>query len=112
MQVGATFIYYIRKIYHPLLEMKSAVLPYLAEYLGTFFFILVIFASNGNALAIGAALSAVIYLVSEHSGAHVNPVVSIVMNMNGSLRQGNLLYYIMAQLLGALSAFYAYKMIR
>jgi glycerol uptake facilitator-like aquaporin len=92
--------------------MKSAVLPYLAEYLGTFFFILVIFASNGNALAIGAALSAVIYLVSEHSGAHVNPVVSMVMNMNGSLRQGHLLYYIAAQLLGALSAFYAYKMIR
>jgi glycerol uptake facilitator-like aquaporin len=92
--------------------MKSAILPYLAEYLGTFFFILVIFASNGNALAIGAALSAVIYLVSEHSGAHVNPVVSIVMNMNGSLKQGHLLYYIVAQLLGALSAFYAYKMIR
>jgi glycerol uptake facilitator-like aquaporin len=92
--------------------MKSEVLPYLAEYLGTFFFILVIFASNGNALAIGAALSAVIYLITEHSGAHVNPVVSMVMHMNGSLRQGNLLYYIIAQLLGALSAFYAYKMIR
>jgi glycerol uptake facilitator-like aquaporin len=92
--------------------MKSEVLPYLAEYLGTFFFILVVFASNGNALAIGSALAAVIYLITEHSGAHVNPVVSIVMNMNGSLKQGNLLYYIIAQLLGALSAFYAYKMIR
>ena len=99
-------------ISHPLLEMKAAVLPYVAEYLGTFFFILVIFASNGNALAIGAALAAVIYLVSAHSGAHVNPVVSVVMHMNGSLKQGNLLYYIIAQLLGALSAFYAYKTIR
>lgn len=92
--------------------MKSAALPYLAEYLGTFFFILVVFASNGNALAIGSALAAVIYLITEHSGAHVNPVVSIVMNMNGTLKQGNVLYYIVAQLLGALSAFYAYKMIR
>jgi aquaporin Z len=91
--------------------MKSAVLPYLAEYLGTFFFILVIFASNGNALAIGAALAAVIYLISTHSGAHVNPVVSVVMHMNGSLKQGNLLYYIIAQFLGAMSAFYAYKTI-
>ena len=63
--------------------MKSAITPYLAEYLGTFFFILVIFASGGNALAIGAALAAVIYLVSAHSGAHVNPAVSIVMHMNG-----------------------------
>lgn len=92
--------------------MKSAILPYLAEYLGTFFFILVVFASNGNALAIGSALAAVIYLITEHSGAHVNPVVSIVMNMNGTLKQGNVIYYIIAQLLGALSAFYAYKMIR
>ena len=92
--------------------MKSAILPYLAEYIGTFFFILVVFASNGNALAIGAALAAVIYLITEHSGAHVNPIVSLVMNMNGSLTQGNLLYYIIAQLLGALSAFYAYKMVR
>ena len=91
--------------------MKSAALPYVAEYLGTFFFILVIFASGGNALAIGAALAAVIYLVSAHSGAHVNPVVSVVMHMNGSLTQGKLLYYIVAQLLGALSAFYAYKTI-
>jgi len=91
--------------------MKAAVLPYVAEYLGTFFFILVIFASGGNALAIGAALAAVIYLVSSHSGAHVNPVVSVVMHMNGSLTQGKLLYYIIAQLLGALSAFYAYKTI-
>ena len=95
-----------------LLEMKSAILPYLAEYLGTFFFILVIFASNGNAFAVGASLAAVIYLVSEHSGAHVNPVVSMVMHMNGTLTQGNLLYYIVAQFLGAFSAFYAYKMIR
>ena len=91
--------------------MKAAALPYLAEYIGTFFFILVIFASGGNALAIGAALAAVIYLVSGHSGAHVNPAVSIAMHMNGSLKQGKLLYYIFAQVLGALSAFYAYKMI-
>ena len=92
--------------------MKSAIIPYVAEYIGTFFFILVVFASNGNALAIGAALAAVIYLITEHSGAHVNPIVSLVMNMNGSLTQGSLLYYIIAQLLGALSAFYAYKMVR
>lgn len=91
--------------------MKSIALPYLAEYLGTFFFILVVFASGGNALAIGAALAAIIYLVSAHSGAHVNPAVSIIMHMNGSLKQGNLLYYIIAQMLGALSAFYTYKMI-
>ena len=87
-------------------------LPYLAEYLGTFFFILSIFASNGNPLVIGGALALVIYLVSNHSGAHVNPAVSMVMHMNGSLSQGKLAYYIIAQSLGALSAYYAFKMAR
>ena len=92
--------------------MNAAVLPYLAEYLGTFFFILSIFASGGNPLVIGGALAIVIYLVSSHSGAHVNPAVSMVMHMNGSLSQGKLVYYIIAQVLGALSAYYAYKMAR
>jgi aquaporin Z len=87
-------------------------LPYLAEYLGTFFFILVVFASGGNPLAIGGALAIIIYLVSMHSGAHVNPAVSMVMHLNGSLTQGKLLYYVIAQVLGALSAYYAYKMAR
>jgi glycerol uptake facilitator-like aquaporin len=87
-------------------------LPYLAEYLGTFFFILTIFASGGNPLVIGGALAIVIYLVSAHSGAHVNPAVSVVMHLNGSLSQGKLAYYIVAQVLGALSAYYAYKMAR
>jgi glycerol uptake facilitator-like aquaporin len=87
-------------------------LPYLAEYLGTFFFILSIFASNGNPLVIGGALAIVIYLIAGHSGAHVNPAVSMAMHMNGSLSQVKLLYYIIAQVLGALSAYYAYKMVR
>lgn len=88
------------------------VLPYLAEYLGTFFFILSIFASNGNPLVIGGALAIVIYLIAGHSGAHVNPAVSMAMHMNGSLSQVKLLYYIIAQVLGAVSAYYAYKMVR
>lgn len=87
-------------------------LPYLAEYLGTFFFVLSTFASNGNPLIIGGALVIVIYLVSNHSGAHVNPAVSMAMHMNGSLSQGKLVYYIIAQVLGALSAYYAFKMAR
>ena len=91
--------------------MKVSTLSYFAEYLGSFFFILVIFASGGNALAIGAALAAVIYLIAGHSGAHVNPAVSFAMYHNGTISSVSLLYYIGAQFLGALSAFYAYKAI-
>ena len=92
--------------------MKSDVLAYLAEYLGTFFFILSIFASNGNPLVVGGALALVIYLIAGHSGAHVNPAVSAVMHLNGSLSQSKLAYYIIAQVLGAVSAYYAYRMAR
>jgi glycerol uptake facilitator-like aquaporin len=92
--------------------MNAAVLPYLAEYLGTFFFILSIFASGGNPLVIGGALAIVIYLIAGHSGGHVNPAVSAVMHLNGSISQSKLVYYIIAQVLGALSAYYAYKMAR
>lgn len=92
--------------------MKISNLSYLAEYLGSFFFILVIFASGGNALAIGAALAAAIYLIGAHSGGHLNPAVSFAMYSNGAISQMHLGYYVVAQLLGALSAFYAYKLIR
>jgi len=87
-------------------------LPYLAEYLGSFFFMLIVFATNGNPLAVGGTLAIIIYLVSAHSGAHVNPAVSVVMHMNGSLTHGKLLYYIIAQVFGALSGYYAYQMAR
>ena len=92
--------------------MKITNLSYLAEYLGSFFFILVIFASGGNALVIGAALAAAIFLVGGHSGGHLNPAVSIAMYSNGAIAPIHLGYYVIAQILGALSAFYAYKMIR
>lgn len=87
-------------------------LPYLAEYLGSFFFMLIVFATNGNPLAVGGTLAIIIYLVSAHSGAHVNPAVSVVMHMNGSLTHGKLVYYIIAQVFGALSGYYAYQMAR
>lgn len=87
-------------------------LPYLAEYLGSFFFMLIVFATNGNPLAVGGTLAIIIYLVSAHSGAHVNPAVSVVMHMQGSLTHGKLVYYIIAQVLGSLSGYYAYLMAR
>lgn len=85
---------------------------YVAEYIGTFFFVLVIFASGGNPLVIGAGLALVIFLIAEISGGHVNPSVSLAMFMNGSLKPTDLFSYVFAQLLGGASAYYAYKMVR
>jgi aquaporin Z len=89
-----------------IITMKS----YLAEYLGTFLFILGIFASGGNPLIIGAVLALVIFLIASFSGGHVNPAVSLAMFMDGSLPASAVFGYVMAQLLGGVSAYYAHRL--
>jgi aquaporin Z len=90
--------------------MKITTSSYLAEYLGTFFFILVILSSGGNPLIIGGALALTIFIIASISGGHVNPAVSIAMYLQGSMRPADLFSYVFAQLLGGVSAFYAYRL--
>jgi hypothetical protein len=85
-------------------------LPYLAEYLGAFFFILAIFSSGGNPLIIGGALALVVFLIGGISGGHVNPAVSASMFMNNTLSMEKFIGYVVAQLLGGASAYYTYRM--
>lgn len=92
--------------------MKVSFASYVAEYVGAFFFILAIFASGGNPLVIGAALALVVFLIAGVSGGHVNPAVSLSMFMNGSLKPAELFSYVFAQLLGGVSAYYAYESIK
>ena len=80
----------------------------LIEFLGTMFLMFVIFAT-GNWLAIGAALSVAILLGGQISGGAYNPAVAIALYAAGKLPKADLLPYIIVQILGALSAFYAYK---
>lgn len=81
---------------------------YLAEFLGSVFFIYVILAT-GNPLAIGAALAISIILASNISGGHFNPAVSIVMASAGKISTTDLMPYIIAQILGGLVALEIYK---
>jgi aquaporin Z len=81
----------------------------LSEYFGTFLLLLTILASGGNALATGASLALIMFLIGRKSGAHVNPAVSVAMYMRGSLGFEELLGYIMVQVLGAVSSLYVYR---
>ena len=81
---------------------------YLAEFLGTLFFVYVILAT-GNPLAIGAALALVILLTSRISGGHINPAVSIVMASSGKIPTADVIPYIAAQILGGLAALEIFK---
>jgi len=85
-------------------------LPYIAEYLGSFFFILAIFASGGNPLIIGGALAIVVYLIGGISGANVNPAVSFAMYLKNDLSFNKYVGYVVAQLLGGASAYYTYRL--
>ena len=81
---------------------------YLAEFLGTIFFVYVILAT-GNPLAIGAALALVILITSGISGGHMNPAVSIAMASAGKLPVNDLIPYCMAQIFGGLVALEMFK---
>jgi aquaporin Z len=85
------------------------VVSLIAEFLGTFLLVLSVFASGGNAYAIGATLAVVVLLTGKLSGGHVNPAISFTMFMKGSLSVKELLAYVAAQLLGGLSSLYAYR---
>jgi glycerol uptake facilitator-like aquaporin len=65
--------------------------------------------ATGNPLAIGVALALIIIVASKSSGGHINPAVSIAMASAGKLNINELLPYIIAQVLGGLTALQIYK---
>jgi aquaporin Z len=87
-------------------------MKYVAEFLGTFFFLSVILqATAKNAvwpavapLMIVFGLLAGIVLTASTSGAHLNPAVSTMMVLNKSLPVSDFLPYVGAQLLGGVAA--------
>jgi aquaporin Z len=81
---------------------------FLAEFIGTFFFLSIILMS-GTALPIGIGLIAALYLVAPISGGHLNPAVSSMFYLNGTLDSNGLARNIIAQLLGAFCAYKYYQ---
>ena len=79
-----------------------------AEFIGTLFFLSIILNvvndSSVGVIAIAVGLLAAIYMVGGVSGGHFNPAVSVMMFMKGSLPADMTILYIIAQIIGALSA--------
>jgi aquaporin Z len=82
-----------------------------AEFLGTMFFLYVILAT-GDAVAIGLALMAVIFILGEASGGHFNPAVSVMLAAAGKLSMKDLAPYVIAQIAGGLAALELYKRVK
>tara|TARA_E500000331_G_C16633820_1_gene445522 strand:+ start:118 stop:381 length:264 start_codon:yes stop_codon:yes gene_type:complete len=85
--------------------------PYLAEFIGTLFFLFVII-FTGEALPIGLALMIVILILGKFSGGHFNPAVTIMMVFAKKLNAIDALPYILAQIIGGLAALFIYKNIK
>ncbi|RKE95265.1 MIP/aquaporin family protein [Ichthyenterobacterium magnum] len=90
---------------------------YIAEFIGTFALvfcgtgaIIVNEQSNGSlgllgiALTFGIIISAMIYIFGNTSGAHINPAVTIALVIGKLTSKRDALFYILAQILGAIMA--------
>jgi aquaporin Z len=84
---------------------------YLTEFIGTFFLVTTIGmaviapgAGELAPLAIGATLMVMIYAGGHVSGAHYNPAVTLAVFLRGKCPAGDVLPYMVAQVLGATAA--------
>jgi aquaporin Z len=84
---------------------------YIVEFIGTFFLVLSVIMANNNPsvallapLAVAAMLIAMIYAGGHISGAHYNPAVTLAMFMRRRIDRVDAVYYVLAQLLAALTA--------
>lgn len=77
------------------------------EFLGAFFLVLVI-ALTGNPLAIGAVLTALLYMGYYISGGNYNPAVSLALLIAKKINSQTTVYYMIAQILGGFAATIVY----
>ncbi|MDR2462711.1 MAG: aquaporin [Verrucomicrobiales bacterium] len=93
---------------------------YVTELIGAFFLVFtignVVIGNNPSAalapLAIGATLMVMIFAGGHISGAHYNPAVSVAVWVRGKLGIGDLIGYVIFQLVGAVLAVLAVKYLK
>ena len=83
---------------------------YVAEFIGTLVLVLfgtgIAVVSGGDlvatALAFGLAIIAEAYVIGDISGCHVNPAVSLAMLISKKMTVKDFIWYVVAQVLGAI----------
>lgn len=81
------------------------------EFIGSFLFMLAIPLAGAHSgslapIAIGAALMVMVYMGGHISGAHYNPAITLAIWMRGKMDAKDVAPYMVAQILGAVAAFF------
>ena len=84
---------------------------YISEFVGTLVLVLVacgvavVTGANvlATSLAFGLVIVAMAYSIGNVSGCHVNPAVSLAMFITGKMDKKDFIYYVIAQVLGAVA---------
>lgn len=84
-------------------------LALVSEFLGTFFFLSAVLVS-GKAIPIVITLLAAIFVFGAFSGAHFNSAITVMMMVAKKISVPVGLMYIVAQILGGLSALVFYNL--
>ena len=90
--------------------MAKPMMKYLTEFLGTMAFLFVIL-QFPNAFAIAAALCVVILVGGKVSGGHFNPAVTVMKLADGAITPKDSMAYVVAQVLGGLTALQVHGML-
>lgn len=84
---------------------------FVAEFLGTFFFLYIVLATEAP-IAIGLALIIAKLVLDKVSGANFNPAISVMMVAAGKMQSRDLVPYVLAQVSGGLAALEFYKRVK
>ena len=81
------------------------------EFMGSAALMLSVLASGGNFLVVALTLAIIMFLLGGISGCAVNPAIAAGLWYSGSLNAIMFFAYATAEILGALAAVYAYKIV-
>lgn len=81
---------------------------YLAEYLGSAFIVYVMLVTQ-NVLPFAATYLLLLILTVHFSGGFFNPMITLVISMMNQISREEMLFYILAQVLGGITALTIYQ---
>lgn len=84
---------------------------YIFEFIGTLFFVYTII-NTFNPIAIGCALTILLFLGNVYTSGFFNPAATIALTAKGYINVNDLMPYIVAQIIGALVAIELQKKIK